>query len=167
MLILKTYSILDMRLKITYQDPPVSAFNFFAAKQNSERQQYLALCMKGPHCLHRRYLIMHNSRDAETGNEHHSSGADWQRIMSPNGYVDVLSSILAYLNSEDCDNLRRVSRSMWENMDVFKTAYRPRFQSLFLPDVCVQHLKEGMLDACTRYLSTTSFSVLFFGSSGL
>ncbi len=25
--------------KITHQDPPVSAFNFFAAKQNSERQQ--------------------------------------------------------------------------------------------------------------------------------
>ncbi len=26
---------------------------------------------------------MHNSRDAETGNEHRPSGADWQRIMSP------------------------------------------------------------------------------------
>jgi hypothetical protein len=24
---------------------------------------------------------MHNSRDAETGDEHHPSGADWQRIM--------------------------------------------------------------------------------------
>ncbi len=79
----------------------------------------------------------------------------------------AMSSILTHLEfKDDYDNLRGVSRSMWKNMEDFKTD-RLRFQSLFLPDVCAQHLKEGVLDACTRYLSTTSFSVLFFGSSGL